>query len=311
MLLEKGYEVHGLVRRSSSLNRRRIDHLVKDENIYGSSLILYYADLSDDSSLRRIFSKVEPDEVYNLAGQSHVALSFEIPELTTHEITNATLKLLEICRDQEKQPKVYLAGSSEIFGNALESIQSEETKLNPTSPYGVCKAFCVQMGRVYRSGYGMYVSNGILYNHESPRRGENFVTQKIVRGATAIAQGKADILELGNLEIERDWGYAPDYVFGMWMMLQQEQADDYVLATGKTHKLSDFLKLAFEYFELDHEKYVRKNPKFVRPNEPRKLCGDSSKAKKVFGWKPTISFDQMVHEMCKAAQSSNLWNSLT
>ncbi len=309
--MEKGYEVHGLVRRSSSLNRRRIDHLVKDENIYGSSLILYYADLSDDSSLRRIFSKVEPDEVYNLAGQSHVALSFEIPELTTHEITNATLKLLEICRDQEKQPKVYLAGSSEIFGNALESIQSEETKLNPTSPYGVCKAFCVQMGRVYRSGYGMYVSNGILYNHESPRRGENFVTQKIVRGATAIAQGKADILELGNLEIERDWGYAPDYVLGMWKMLQQEQADDYVLATGRTHKLSDFLKLAFEYFELDYEKYVRINPKFVRPNEPRRLCGDSSKAKKVFGWKPTISFDQMVHEMCKAAQSSNLWNSLT
>ena len=196
MLLEKGYEVHGLVRRSSSLNRRRIDHLVKDENIYGSSLILYYADLSDDSSLRRIFSKVEPDEVYNLAGQSHVALSFEIPELTTHEITNATLKLLEICRDQEKQPKVYLAGSSEIFGDALESIQSENTKLNPTSPYGVCKAFCVQMGRVYRSGYGMYVCNGILYNHESPRRGENFVTQKIVRGASAIAQGKAEILEL-------------------------------------------------------------------------------------------------------------------
>jgi len=164
---------------------------------------------------------------------------------------------------------------------------------------------------VYRSGYGMYVSNGILYNHESPRRGENFVTQKIVRGATAIAQGKADILELGNLEIERDWGYAPDYVLGMWKMLQQEQADDYVLATGRTHKLSDFLKLAFEYFELDYEKYVRINPKFVRPNEPRRLCGDSSKAKKVFGWKPTISFDQMVHEMCKAAQSSNLWNSLT
>ena len=309
--MEKGYEVHGLVRRSSTLNRRRIDHLVKDENIYGSSLFLYYADLSDDSSLRRIFSKVEPDEVYNLAGQSHVALSFEIPELTTHEITNATLKLLEICRDQEKQPKVYLAGSSEIFGNALESIQSEETKLNPTSPYGVCKAFCVQMGRVYRSGYGMYVSNGILYNHESPRRGENFVTQKIVRGASAIAQGKAEILELGNLEIERDWGYAPDYVLGMWKMLQQEQADDYVLATGRTHKLSDFLKVTFEYFELDYEKYVRINPKFVRPDEPRKLCGDSTKAKKVFGWKPTISFDQIVHEMCKATQSSNLWNSLT
>ena len=311
MLLEKGYEVHGLVRRSSFLNRRRIDHLVKDENIYGSSLILYYADLSDDSSLRRIFSKVEPDEVYNLAGQSHVALSFEIPELTTHEITNATLKLLEICRDQEKQPKVYLAGSSEIFGNALESIQSEETKLNPTSPYGVCKAFCVQMGRVYRSGYGMYVSNGILYNHESPRRGENFVTQKIVRGAALIAQGKSEFLELGNLDIERDWGYAPDYVLGMWMMLQQEQADDYILATRKTHKLSDFLQLSFEYFGLGHQKHIRINPKFVRPNEPVQLCGDSSKAQNVLGWKPSVSFEKMVHEMCEAAQSSNLWNSLT
>ena len=182
LLLEKGYSVHGIVRRSSSMNRWRIDHLVQDENIYGKSLFLHYADLSDDASLRRIFSKVNPDEVYHLAGQSHVALSFDIPELTTHEIANATLKLLEICRDQAKSPKIYLAGSSEIFGHAQESIQNEETPFNPTSPYGVCKAFCVQIGKVYRSGYGMHVSNGILYNHESPRRGENFVTQKIVRG---------------------------------------------------------------------------------------------------------------------------------
>jgi len=305
LLLEKGYLVHGLVRRSSSMNRWRIDHFVKDENIYGKSLFLHYADLSDDASLRRIFSKVNPDEVYHLAGQSHVALSFEIPELTTHEIANATLKLLEICRDQPLPPKIYLAGSSEIFGHAKESIQTEETQLNPTSPYGVCKAFCVQMGKVYRSGYGMHVSNGILYNHESPRRGENFVTQKIVRGAASIAQGKAETLELGNTEIERDWGYAPDYVRGMWMMLQQEQSDDYILATGNTHKLSDFLKLSFGYFGLDHERYVRINPKFVRPNEPVQLCGNSSKAQKILGWKPSVSFEKMVHEMCEAAQKNN------
>jgi GDPmannose 4,6-dehydratase len=287
------------------MNRWRIDHLVQNKNIYGESLFLHYADLSDDASLRRIFSKVNPEEVYHLAGQSHVALSFEIPELTTQEIANATLKLLEVCRDRAKPPKIYLAGSSEIFGHAQESIQTEKTQFNPTSPYGVCKAFCVQMGKVYRSGYGMHVSNGILYNHESPRRGENFVTQKIVRGAVSIAQGKAEILELGSLEVKRDWGYAPDYVLGMWMMLQQEQADDYILATGETHKLVDFLKLAFEYFELEHEKYVRINPKFVRPNEPAQLCGDSSKAKTILGWKPSATFKEIVHIMCEAAEKRN------
>ena len=305
LLLDKGYEVHGIVRRSSSMNRWRIDHLVKDQNIYGRSLFLHYADLSDDASLRRVFLKVNPNEIYHLAGQSHVALSFEIPELTTQEITNATLKLLEICRDQDQPTKVYLAGSSEIFGNAQDSIQSEETEFNPTSPYGVCKTFCVQMGKVYRKTYGMHVSNGILYNHESPRRGENFVTQKIVRGAAFIARGMAETLELGNLDIERDWGYAPDYVRGMWMMLQQEQADDYILATGQTHKLSDFLQISFEYFGLDHQKHIRINPKFVRPNEPVQLCGDSSKAQNILGWKPTVSFKKMVQEMCKAAQESN------
>ena len=179
LLLEKGYSVHGIVRRSSSMNRWRIDHLVQDANIYGKSLFLHYADLSDDASLRRIFSKVNPDELYHLAGQSHVALSFEIPELTSHEIANATLKLLEICRDQAKPPKIYLAGSSEIFGHAQESIQTEETPFNPTSPYGVCKAFCVQMGKVYRSGYGMHVSNGILYNHESPAVEKTLLPKKL------------------------------------------------------------------------------------------------------------------------------------
>jgi GDPmannose 4,6-dehydratase len=303
LLLEKGYSVHGIVRRSSSMNRWRIDHLVKDENIYGKSLFLHYADLSDDASLRRIFSKVSPDEVYHLAGQSHVALSFEIPELSTHEIANATLKLLEISRDQTIPPKIYLAGSSEIFGHAQEPIQTEETQVNPTSPYGVCKTFCVQMGKVYRSGYGMHVSNGILYNHESPRRGENFVTQKIVRGAALIAQGKTEFLELGNLDNERDWGYAPEYVRGMWMMLQEEKADDYILATGKTHSLSDFLTYAFQYFNLDYENYVRVNPKFIRPSEPQKLCGNPSKAISKLGWKTTYKFEEIVYEMCEASSA--------
>ena len=222
LLLEKGYEVHGIVRRSSSFNRWRIEHLIQDSAIYRKNLFLHYADLSDDASLRRILTQTKPDEFYHLAGQSHVGISFEIPEVTTQEIANCTLKLLEICRDQDDPPKVYLACSSEIFGNSSDSAQNENSPLNPTSPYGVAKAFCLHTGHIYRESYQLFVCNGILYNHESPRRGENFVTQKIVRGAASIAKGKSDFLELGNLEIERDWGYAPDYVLGMWLMLQQE-----------------------------------------------------------------------------------------
>ena len=300
LLVEKGYEVHGIVRRSSSFNRWRIEHLIQDPEIYGKKLYLHYADLSDDASLRRIFSKTKPDEFYHLAGQSHVGISFEIPEVTTQEIANCTLKLLEICRDQDSPPKVYLACSSEVFGNSSHKAQNEKSPLNPTSPYGVAKAFCLHTGHIYRESYHLFVCNGILYNHESPRRGENFVTQKIVHGAASIAQGKSDYLELGNIEIQRDWGYAPDYVFGMWLMLQQETPSDYVLATGKTHKLSEFLETAFRYFDLDYQKYVRINQKFIRPNEPQKLCGDSSKAQKILGWKPSLNFSELIHEMCEA-----------
>ena len=245
MLLEKGYEVNGIVRRSSSFNRWRIEHLIQDPNIYGKKLFLHYADLGDDASLRRIFSQTKPNEFYHLAGQSHVGISFEIPEITTHEIANCTLKLLEVCRDQANPPKVYLACSSEIFGNSSDSAQNENSSINPTSPYGVAKAFCFHSGHMYREAYRLFVCNGILYNHESPRRGENFVTQKIVRSAASIAKGKLSYLELGNIDIERDWGYAPDYVLGMWLMLQQETPSDYVLATGVTHKLSDFLENTF------------------------------------------------------------------
>ena len=302
LLLEKGCEVHGIVRRSSSFNRWRIEHLIQDPEIYGKKLFLHYADLSDDASLRRIFSKTKPDEFYHLAGQSHVGISFEIPEVTTHETANCTLKLLEICRDQDNPPKVYLACSSEIFGNSLGTAQTEDSPLNPTSPYGAAKAFCLHTGHIYRESYGLFVCNGILYNHESPRRGENFVTQKIVRGAVAIAKGKSDCLELGNLDIERDWGYAPDYVLGMWLMLQQETPSDYVLATGITHKLSEFLETAFKYFDLDYQKYVRVTQKFIRPNEPQKLCGDSSKAKNILNWKPNLGFTELIHEMCKSVK---------
>jgi GDPmannose 4,6-dehydratase len=303
LLLEKGYQVHGVVRRSSSFNRWRIDHLINDKAIYGKKMYLHYADLNDDASLRRIFKKVGPDEFYHLAGQSHVGLSFEIPELTTQEIANCTVKLLEICRDQERQPKIYLACSSEIFGDAQEAHQNEESNFNPTSPYGAAKAFCVHMGRVFRQSYGLFVSNGILYNHESPRRGENFVTQKIVRSAAEIAAGKKDSLELGNLDIERDWGHAKDYVKGMWLMLQQEKPNDYVLATGVTHSLKDFLSLAFEYFELDYRDFVSINKRFVRPNEPKRLCGDPSKAKTILGWRTTYSFTEIIQEMSLSAKA--------
>ena len=303
LLLEKGYQVHGVVRRSSSFNRWRIDHLIKDKAIYGKKLFLHYADLNDDASLRRIFKKVSPTEFYHLAGQSHVGLSFEIPELTTQEIANCTVKILEICRDQEKQPRIYLACSSEIFGDAQESLQNEESPFNPTSPYGAAKAFCFHMGRIFRQSYGLFICNGILYNHESPRRGENFVTQKIVRSAAEIAAGKKDSLELGNLEIERDWGHAKDYVEGMWLMLQHSEADDYVLATSETHSLKGFLSLAFEYFELDYRDFVSINKRFVRPNEPRRLSGDPSKAKTILGWRTTFSFTEIIQEMCQAAKT--------
>ena len=295
--------MHGIVRRSSSFNRWRIEHLIQDPEIYGKKLFLHYADLSDDASLRRIFSQTKPDEFYHLAGQSHVGISFEIPEVTTQEIANCTLKLLEICRDQDIPPKIYLACSSEIFGHSSTSAQNETSSLNPSSPYGVAKAFCFHTGHIYRESYQLFVCNGILYNHESPRRGENFCHPKIVRGAVAIAQGKLYSLELGNLNVERDWGYAPDYVLGMWLMLQQETPSDYVLATGNTHKLSEFLETAFKYFDLDYKKYVKTNSKFIRPNEPRKLCGDSTKARTILSWQPSLSFSEIICKMCEAVST--------
>ncbi len=300
LLLGKGYAVHGVVRRTSNLLRSRIEHLRRDENIYAKSLVLHYGDLSDGTTLRRIFAAVQPAEVYHLAGQSHVGLSFEIPESTCEEIGMATLRLLEIARDQPSPVRFYHASSSEIFGNATESPQTEVTPLQPASPYGCAKAFATQLARVYRDSYGLFVCNGILYNHESPRRGENFVTRKITRAVARIARGLEDELALGSLESRRDWGRAQDYVVAMWLMLQHDRPDDYIVASGVTHSVGDFVQAAFAVVNLPWEKHVRHNPDFDRPTDPMHLVGSAEKIKAALGWKPTGSFPELVREMMEA-----------
>jgi GDPmannose 4,6-dehydratase len=300
LLLGKGYAVHGIVRRTSNLLRSRIEHLRRDEKIYDKTLFLHYGDLSDGTTLRRIFRDVKPSELFHLAGQSHVGLSFDIPESTCEEAGMATLRLLEIARDQPQPLRFYHASSSEIFGNASESPQNEETPLRPTSPYGCAKAFATQLSRVYRQSYGLFVCNGILYNHESPRRGENFVTRKIARAAARIARGLDVDLTLGNLESRRDWGRAQDYVAAMWMMLQREKPDDYVVATGETHSVGEFVEAAFAVVDLPWKKYVKHDAAFDRPAEPKQLVGDASKIRKMLGWKPSGSFAQLVREMVEA-----------
>src|SRR5436305_15013532 len=297
---EKVYAVEGAVRRTSNLRRSRIEHLRRDENVYGQRLFLHYGDLSDGTTLRRMFSEVRPAEIYHLAGQSHVGLSFEIPESTCEEIGMATLRLLEIARDQKEQVKFYHASSSEIFGSAAESPQTEQTPLRPSSPYGCAKAFATQLARVYRDSYGLFVCNGILYNHESPRRGENFVTRKITRAVARIACALAHELVLGSLESRRDWGRAQDYVVAIWLMLQQEKPADYVVATCETHSLRDFVEAAFAVVQLPPEKYVKHNPAFDRPSDPVHLVGSTEKIKKALGWQPTGSFDELVREMVEA-----------
>jgi GDPmannose 4,6-dehydratase len=300
LLLQKGYAVHGIVRRTSNLLRSRIEHLRRDPKIYGKNLFLHYGDLSDTTTLHRIFREVGPSELYHLAGQSHVGLSFELPESTCDEAGMATLRLLEIVRDQSPGVKIYHASTSEIFGNASESPQTEETPMRPTSPYGCAKAFATQLARVYRQSYGMFVCNGILYNHESPRRGENFVTRKIARSVARIARGLDVDLVLGNLESKRDWGRAQDYVVAMWLMLQHEKPDDYVVATGEAHSVRDFVEAAFAVVDLPWEKYVKQDRAFDRPIEPARLVGCADKIRKTLGWRPTSNFEQLVREMVDA-----------
>jgi len=300
LLLAKGYKVHGVVRRTSNMLRSRIEHLRRNEEIYDQQLFLHYGDLSDSTTLRRIVGDVRPMELYHLAGQSHVGLSFEIPESTCEEAGMATLRLLEVARSQPQPVKFYHASSSEIFGNASEIPQTENTPLRPTSPYGCAKAFATQLARVYRESHGLYVCNGILYNHESPRRGENFVTRKIARAAARIARNLDNELVLGNLESQRDWGRAQDYVQAMWLMLQHETADDYVVATGETHSVREFVDAAFAVVDLPWEKYVKHDPSFDRPTEPARLVGCADKIRETLSWKPAGSFRQLVHEMVEA-----------
>jgi GDPmannose 4,6-dehydratase len=300
LLLQKGYTVHGIVRRTSNLLRSRIEHLRRDPNIYDKSLFLHYGDLSDTTTLRRIFREVQPSELYHLAGQSHVGLSFEIPESTCDEAGMATLRLLEIVRDQGQPVRFYHASTSEIFGSVVESPQTEGTPMRPTSPYGCAKAFATQLCHVYRQSYGLFVCNGILYNHESPRRGENFVTRKIARAAARISGGLDSELVLGNLDSKRDWGRAQDYVQAMWLMLQHDKPDDYVVATGEAHSVREFVEAAFAVVDLPWEKYVKRDAAFNRPIEPARLVGCADKIRKTLKWKPSGNFEKLVREMVEA-----------
>ncbi len=300
LLLEKGYEVHGVVRRTSTLERSRLAHLHRDPAIYNRRLFLHYADLDDPTPLRRLLLRIAPDEIYHLAGQSHVGLSFEIPESTCDQTAIGTLRLLEIVRDLPVRPRLYHASSSEIFGRPEAAPQDERTPFLPSSPYGCAKAFATQLVRVYRDSFGLYACNGIMYNHESPRRGENFVTRKVCRAAAAIKLGLQPSLALGNLDARRDWGYAPDYVRGMWLTLQQPEAGDYVFATGITHTIRELAAAAFEAVGLDWEAHVTVNPDLLRPSEPDRLVGNPAQARARLGWEPSIGFAEMIRAMTLA-----------
>jgi GDPmannose 4,6-dehydratase len=300
LLLSKGYTVHGVVRRSSSFNTGRINHIYSDPHERGRRLLLHYGDLTDSTSLRRIIEDAQPDEVYNLAAQSHVKVSFELPEYTADADAMGTLRLLDCVRDHVQHTgrsvRFYQAGSSEMFG-AAKPPQNEETPFYPRSPYAVSKVashwYCIN----YREAYNLFISNGLLFNHESPRRGETFVTRKITRALGRIKYGLQDKLYLGNLDAKRDWGFAGDYVRAMWMMLQHNGPDDFVVATGESCSVREFLMESFSYAGLDWEKHVEIDPKYFRPTEVDYLMGDASKARRVLGWKPETSFKQLVHMM--------------
>src|SRR3989338_4702133 len=298
-LIGKGYEVHGIVRRSSTFNRGRIEHLEPD--IHRAARVhLHYGDLTDSSNLARLIEKISPDEIYNLGAQSHVRVSFDIPEYTIDSITLGTLRLLEAIRDTRIKTKVYQASSSEMFGNTPPP-QNEETPFHPVSPYGIAKLAAFHLARGYRSSYGLFVSNGILFNHESPRRGEGFVTKKITIGVAEILAGKRDKIYLGNLDAKRDWGYAPEYVEVMWKMLQQPEPDDYVIATGEIHSVREFLEECFRLAGIkEWTPYVSIDPLYYRPSEVHELMGDTTKAKQKLGWNPTIKFVDLARIMLQA-----------
>ena len=310
LLLEKGYEVHGIIRRASQINTQRIDHIY-------DQIKLHYGDLTDSTNLVRVIQQVQPDEIYNLGAQSHVKVSFEIPEYTGQVDALETLRILEAVRllGMEKKTRIYQASTSEMFGKVQEIPQKETTPFYPRSPYGVAKVYGYWIVKNYRESYGLHASSGILFNHESPRRGETFVTRKITRGLSHISTGQQDVLYLGNLNAKRDWGHAKDFVEAMWLMLQQDEPDDYVIATGKQHSVREFVEAAAPYFgmkiawegegvdevgidKLTKKTVIKVNPKYFRPAEVETLLGDATKAKEKLGWEPKISFEQLVEDMC-------------
>ena len=303
LLLQKGYQVHGIVRRSSTLERSRLTGLYADPAVYGQRLFLHYADLADTTTIRRIINQVQPTEFYHLAGQSHVGLSFEIPESTCELTAMGTLRILEILRDMPTPPRFLHASSREIFGTPSVSPQDEHTPINPNSPYGCAKAFATQMTRIYRESHGLFCCNAICYNHESPRRGENFVTRKVTLAAARIKAGLQKTISLGDLDAARDWGYAKDFVQAMWLMLQQPQADDFILATGVSHTIRDLLQTAFGHVGLDWQQHVHVDNRFRRPADACSLLGDPTKANQSLGWKPTLSFEELIQSMVKSDQS--------
>jgi GDPmannose 4,6-dehydratase len=297
LLLEKGYEVHGIIRRSSSFNTGRIDHIYADPHVDERRLVLHYGDLSDASGLQSVIAKVRPDEIYNLGAQSHVRVSFDTPEYTAEITGLGAVRVLEAARLSGVECRLYQASSSELFGKVVETPQRETTPFYPRSPYAAAKAYAFYITQNYRESYGMYACNGILFNHESPRRGETFVTRKITRAAGRIKHGLQKKLYLGNLDAKRDWGHARDYVEAMWLMLQQDEADDFVIGTGETHSVRAFLELAFEMAGLDPEEHVVIDPKYFRPAEVDLLLADPSKAKEKLNWEPKTSLPQLAKEM--------------
>jgi len=300
LLLKKGYEVYGIIRRSSSFNTGRIDHIYQDPHDQNPRLRLVFGDLNDASSLNRILRTVQPDEIYNLGAQSHVRVSFDVPEYTAEVTGVATVRLLEAIRESGLKPKFYQASSSEMFGKVQEVPQRETTPFYPRSPYGAAKAFAYWMTVNYRESYGLFACNGILFNHESPRRGETFVTRKITKAAARIKLGLQDKLYLGNLDAKRDWGFAGDYVEAMWLMLQQDDPEDYVIATGETHSIRELLDAAFDLVGMDWAKHVEIDPRYFRPAEVDLLIGDATKARMKLGWKPTVGFHELVRMMVEA-----------
>lgn len=316
LLLEKGYEVHGIIRRASTFNTSRLEHLYQDPHVSNRRLFLHYGDLADASNLNRLIEKIKPDEIYHLGAQSHVRVSFDIPEYTGDVVGLSTTRILDAIKETGLKTKFYQASSSEMFGKAVELPLKETSPFWPRSPYAVAKVYSYWMTRNYREGYGIHASNGILFNHESPRRGETFVTKKITRALAKIKLGKQDKLFLGNLDAKRDWGYAKDFVYGMWLMLQQDEPGDYILATGETHSVRDFIEVATSLLDIDlvwegeglNEKGIDKktgktiieiDEKYFRPAEVDVLLGDPSKAKEKLGWEPRVKFKELVEIMVK------------